>query len=249
LLRQNKNKWIFFGFLFLTFDAAAEAIINVENLRKEDTIGVFHAVSASFNSSQGNDDRNDYSFSYRLDNNSKSLDSFFIFNQSERKRDGVISQESTFIHGRLVFKNDRKADWEMLVQLSENPFKKYKRREVIGGGLRIAVDKNLRIGIQLLKEDEETLDNIVAKTDRLGFYIHDDFKVMENVNFNATLYFQPSVDNFEDDYKASALLAMNFNVNEALSFSIEYAYANDSSPPLNSDKIDESISTSFTYRF
>jgi hypothetical protein len=37
--------------------------------------------------------------------------------------------------------------------------------------------------------------------------------------------------------------------NEALSFSIEYADANNSLPPPNSDRIDKSIITSFRYRF
>ncbi len=49
--------------------------------------------------------------------------------------------------------------------------------------------------------------------------------------------------------KQAPFCLFNFIVNQALNFSIEYAYAHDSMPPINSDKIDESISTKFTYRF
>ena len=248
LQKLSNINWVLFVSL-CTINVSAEAIVNIENLRKEETIGIFQAISTSLDVSRGNQDRDYYSFSYRIDNNSESIDSFMIINKSERQRNGDTTDESTFFHGRLVFKNETRADWELLLQHSENPFKKYKKREVIGGGLRIAVDKNMRLGFQLLREDEETLNNESVQTDRFGFYAHDDFDLMENVNFNATIYFQPAIDKFNDDFKASALLSFNFIVNQALNFSIEYAYAHDSMPPINSDKIDESISTKFTYRF
>ncbi len=121
LQKLSNINWILFVSL-CTINVSAEAIVNIENLRKEETIGIFQAISTSLDASRGNQDRDYYSFSYRIDNNSESIDSFMIINKSERQRNGDTTDESTFFHGRLVFKNETKADWELLLQHSENPF-------------------------------------------------------------------------------------------------------------------------------
>jgi putative salt-induced outer membrane protein YdiY len=246
--KQNKISWLLF-LSFFAINLSSQAIVNIENLRNENMIGVFQTLSASLDASRGNQDRDNYAFSYRVDKNTKSIESFIILNKSERQRNNETSDESTFFHGRLVLRSETKTDFEFLGQISENPFKKYKRRKVFGAGFRIAIDEDIRLGIQFLREDEEDLLSRNITTNRYGFYAHDDFSLMENVSLNATLYFQPAIDDFNNDYKASALLGVDFTVNQALNFSIEYSYARDSMPPINSDKIDEAISTKFIYRF
>ena len=88
-----------------------------------------------------------------------------------------------------------------------------------------------------------------TKTDRLNIYFHDDFEVSENIYFNTTIYVQPSIEDFSDDVKSSAIFALDFEVNEQVTISLQYSRFNDNAPPLNADKMDESISTKFSWNF
>tara|TARA_B100002019_G_C21135030_1_gene530267 strand:+ start:69 stop:818 length:750 start_codon:yes stop_codon:yes gene_type:complete len=227
----------------------ASAIINIEDLRKEGEIGLFQSLSGSVDASRGNRDRDYYTFTYRVDNNSDSLDSFLVISQSERKYIGNVIDESNFFHGRLVFKNDSNLYYELFAQRSENPFRNYRQREVMGLGLRYLINDHARLGLAYINEDEEDLNMINTKTDRLNIYFHDDFEIGENIYFNTTIYIQPSIDDFSDDIKSSAIFALDFEVNEKVTISLQYSRFNDNAPPMNADKMDESISTRFSWSF
>ena len=227
----------------------ASAIINIEDLRKEGEIGLFQSLSGSVDASRGNRDRDYYTFTYRVDNNSDSLDSFLVISQSERKYIGNVIDESNFFHGRLVFKNDSNLYYELFAQRSENPFRNYRQREVMGLGLRYLINDHARLGLAYINEDEEDLNMINTKTDRLNIYFHDDFEIGENIFFNTTIYIQPSIDDFSDDIKSSAIFALDFEVNEKVTISLQYSRFNDNAPPMNADKMDESISTRFSWSF
>ena len=227
----------------------ASAIINIEDLRKEGEIGLFQSLSGSVDASRGNRDRDYYTFTYRVDNNSDSLDSFLVISQSERKYIGNVIDESNFFHGRLVFKNDSNLYYELFAQRSENPFRNYRQREVMGLGLRYLINDHARLGLAYINEDEEDLNMINTKTDRLNIYFHDDFEIGDNIYFNTTIYIQPSIDDFRDDIKSSAIFALDFEVNEKVTISLQYSRFNDNAPPMNADKMDESISTRFSWSF
>ena len=129
---QQLNKALAFAIAFIGMQLSASAIINIEDLRKEGEIGLFQSVSGSIDASRGNRDRDYYTFTYRIDNNSDSVDSFLVMSQSERKYIGNVIDESNFFHGRLVFKNKSKLHYELFAQRSENPFRNYRQREVMG---------------------------------------------------------------------------------------------------------------------
>ena len=99
----------------------------------------------------------------------------------------------------------------------------------------------------LLNEDETDLTGKSKTTERLGFYIHNSFEVAENIFLKPTVYFQPGIDDFENDYKASIILALDFNVNENFKITMQHSSFHDSDPPMLAEKADESISTMFSY--
>ena len=119
----------------------------------------------------------------------------------------------------------------------------------MGLGLRYLINDHARFGFAFINEDEEDLNMINTKTDRLNIYFHDDFEIGENIFFNTTIYIQPSVDDFSDDVKSSAIFALDFEVNEQVTISLQYSRFNDNAPPMNADKMDESISTKFSWSF
>ena len=185
-----------------SFSAFGQAIVNIEDLRREGEVGFFTNISANLYAARGNRDRDYYSAQLRFDNNSTNAESFLILQQSERKSDDKSIDESTFIHGRYILVGDEAVNWELFAQYSENPFRNYKKRSVLGGGLRYELSKSARLGAGLLNEDETDLTGKSKTTERLGFYIHNSFEVAENIFLKPTVYFQPGIDDFENDYKA-----------------------------------------------
>ena len=224
-----------------------QAIVNIEDLRREGEVGFFTNISANLNASRGNRDRDFYSVQLRFDNNSMDAESFLILQQSERKSNDKLMDESTFMHGRYIFVGEEASNWEVFAQYSENPFRNYKKRTVLGGGLRYELSDSARLGVGLLNEDETDLTGKSKTTERLGFYIHNSFEVAENIFLKPTVYFQPGIDDFENDYKASIILALDFNVNENFKITMQYSSFHDSDPPMLAEKADESISTMFSY--
>ena len=129
---QQLNKAFILAIALIGVQAFASAIINIEDLRQEGEIGLFQSISGSVDASRGNRDRDYYTFTYRIDNNSDAVDSFLVLSQSERKYIGNVIDESNFFHGRLVFKNESNLHYELFAQRSENPFRNYRQREVMG---------------------------------------------------------------------------------------------------------------------
>ena len=226
-----------------------QAIVNIEDLRREGEVGFFTSISGSLDASRGNRDRDYYSLQARFDNNSEDAESFLILQQSERKSNDAQIDESTFMHGRYIFVGDAAVNWEIFAQYSENPFRNYKKRSVLGAGLRYELGSLARLGAGLLTEDETDLTNMSKTTERMGFYLHNVYQVAENISFSPTFYFQPSLDDFENDYKASMILALEFKVNENFNIKMQFSSFHDSEPPLLAEKGDESISTMFSYNF
>ena len=249
MLQQiNRVKFFsIFAMCITSFNVLGQAIVNIEDLRREGEVGFFTNISANLNASRGNRDRDFYSVQLRFDNNSEDAESFLILQQSERKSNDKLMDESTFMHGRYIFVGEEASNWEVFAQYSENPFRNYKKRSVLGGGLRYELSDSARLGVGLLNEDETDLTGKSKTTERLGFYIHNSFEVAENIFLKPTVYFQPGIDDFENDYKASIILALDFNVNENFKITMQYSSFHDSDPPMLAEKADESISTMFSY--
>jgi len=249
MLQQiNRVKFFsIFAMCITSLNVFGQAIVNIEDLRREGEVGFFTNISANLNASRGNRDRDFYSVQLRFDNNSEDAESFLILQQSERKSNDKLMDESTFMHGRYIFVGEEASNWEVFAQYSENPFRNYKKRSVLGGGLRYELSDSARLGVGLLNEDETDLTGKSKTTERLGFYIHNSFEVAENIFLKPTVYFQPGIDDFENDYKASIILALDFNVNENFKITMQYSSFHDSDPPMLAEKADESISTMFSY--
>ena len=244
----NKLKYFLILAVFLNSEnAVGQAIVNIEDDRREGEIGFFANIGAKLDASRGNRDRDFYSLKFRFDNNSEAVESFLIFQQSERKSNSKVIDDSTFMHGRYIFVGEKNVNWELFAQYSENPFRNYKKRSVLGGGIRYEISSSARFGGGLLSEDETDLSSLSKTTERFGFYLHNSFSVAENISFSPTIYFQPSINDFENDYKASIILAWIFKVNENLNISMQYSSFHDSNPPMLAEKSDESISTMFSY--
>jgi hypothetical protein len=248
---QTLNKYLVLALTLVIFPSLmkSEAIVNVEDQRKEGEIGFFSSTSIALNGTRGNVHRNFYSINLRFDNNSKDLESFLIMQKTRMKRNQKLMDDSSFVHGRLIFINESKYSTEIFVQQGKNPFRRYAHRNVIGVGTRFALAENSRLGVGVLYEDEEDLQSRSNETERLAVYFHDSFNITENIDFNTTLYYQPSLNEYDDDYKASIIGSFDFTVNQKVKISLVYSGFYDSAPPVGAINHDEQLATKFSYSF
>jgi len=227
----------------------SQSIVNIENLRYSGELGEFKSVGISLNGSRGNEDRDDYKLNLSFTKNNEDIESLLTFNHSERTKGDVLEDKSSFFHGRLLFKSDNLFDYEVYLQSSKNPFQSYKKRDLFGIGLRFDLNEMSKIGLSLLHENEQSLEGINKKTDRVNLYLYKKIKLKNSNFFSASLFYQPSLNEFSSDYKVSALMALNIPLSEKILFEIQVSSALDNDPPDISKKSNHSFTTNFRYVF
>ena len=227
----------------------SQPIVNIENLRHSGEIGEFKSVGLSLNGSRGNEDRDDFKLNLSYTKNNDNIESLITLSHSERTKDDVLEDKSSFFHSRLLFKSDKSYDYELYAQSSKNPFQSYKKRDLLGFGMRFDLSKKSKIGLSLLHEKEESLKGINKETDRINLYLYREIE-LQNDNFLSTSFFyQPSIKELGSDYKISALIALNMPLSEKILIQIQISTAMDNDPPDISKKSNHSFSTNFRYVF
>ena len=227
----------------------SQPIVNIENLRHSGEIGEFKSVGLSLNGSRGNEDRDDFKLNLSYTKNNDNIESLITLSHSERTKDDVLEDKSSFFHSRLLFKSDKSYDYELYAQSSKNPFQSYKKRDLLGFGMRFDLSKKSKIGLSLLHEKEESLKGINKETDRVNLYLYREIE-LQNDNFLSTsLFYQPSIKELSSDYKISALIALNMPLSEKILIQIQISTAMDNDPPDISKKSNHSFSTNFRYVF
>ena len=227
----------------------SQPIVNIEDLRHSGELGIFKSLGINLDSSRGNENRDDFNLTLAFTKNNESIESLFAFNKSERTRDKVTEDESTFGHARILWKLDRAFDFETYIQTTENPFQSYKKRNLIGLGVRFKKLEKYKVGLSIFKEKEETLSGAKKNTERLNMYLHREINFSNKISLDTSLFFQPSTDDPKADYKASLLLSLNVPVSENFNIQVQFSESIDRDPPKPAKESDQSLSTNFIYNF
>ena len=247
-LLQKQSKFFLIFTLFLSSFVYSEAIVNVEDLRRDGEKGFFANISGSLSFSRGNRNRDSFSLQSSLDYNLENLETFFVVKRSQKKINKSNYDSATLAHLRLNFLFDDDPSLEAFVQYSKNPFRKFNKRELIGLGARFNVENNLKAGIGLMNENEEDLLAVIDNTLRITSYIHSEFIVDENIVFDLSAFLQPATSSFSD-FKATLIGQFDFHINENFKISLQYNTFYDSSPPSSAVKKEEGFATVFSYNF
>ncbi|MDA7690624.1 DUF481 domain-containing protein [Gammaproteobacteria bacterium] len=235
--------------LLITANIYSQPIVNIENLRHSGEIGVFKSAGISFNGSRGNEDRDDYSLNFTYVNNNEIIESLFTASKSERTKDDIIEDESSFFHGRLLFKSEKNNNLETYIQSSRNPFQSYKERNLVGLGYRFSISKDQKIGLSIMHEDEHSLDGTTKQVERFNLYFSRVFALEGKNSLSASFFYQPSIKDIDSDYKASGLMTLNLPISENFSLDVQLSSSIDNDPPDLSKKSNHSFSTNFRYKF
>ena len=248
-MRKSINSFLLLLFSFFSSGIYSQAIVDIEQIRKNGEIGIFKSAGLLFANSSGNEDRSDIKLGINYVNNSDTNEFMITINKSERKKDKAIEDEAFFTHIRYLKKlPNNRFDIEGYIQRSENPFQSYSVRDIAGIGIRFKLFQNSKLGVSVLDEKEESLLGIKTQTTRVNFYLSRPFVFAEN-NVNISLFYQPKVTSLSDDYKASLVATYKIEISELFNIKINYSNSIDSMPPDNAGKRDSSISTSFEYKF
>jgi hypothetical protein len=84
-LLQKQSKFTLIFALFLSSFIYSEAIVNVEDLRRDGEIGFFANISGSLSFSRGNRNRDSFSIQSSLDYNVEDLETFFVVKRSQKQ--------------------------------------------------------------------------------------------------------------------------------------------------------------------
>ena len=247
-LLRRQSKFILILTLFSSSFVFSEAIVNVEDLRRDGEKGFFANISGSLSFSRGNRNRDSFSIQSSLDYNIDDLETFFVVKRSQKKINQRNYDSATLAHLRLNFLFDNDPSLETYVQYTKNPFRKFNKRELIGLGARFTLENNFRAGIGVMNEDEEDLLGINDNTLRLSSYVHSEFLITENIVFDLSAFVQPALSSFSD-YKATLIGQFDFHVNDNFKISLQYNTFYDSKPPSNAVKKEEGFATVFSYNF
>ena len=245
---QRPNKFYLLFFLLIPSLIFPEAIVNVEDLRRDGEKGFFANISGSMSFSRGNRNRDSFSIQSSLDYNIDDLETFFVVKRSQKQINKRNYDSATLGHIRLNFLFDNDPSLETFIQYSKNPFRKFNKRELIGLGARFNIENNYKTGIGIMSEDEEDLSGISDNTLRISSYFHSEFLIEESIVFDFSAFIQPALSSFED-YKATLIGQFDFNVNENFKISLQYNTFYDSKPPSNAVKKEEGFATVFSYNF
>ena len=248
MINMHKKIFILLSFIVISF-INASPIVDIENVRQSGEIGTFKNFEFSLNSSRGNEDRDDFDLGIALVNNSSTIEKLLVFERSERTQDEIIEDEATFLHARVLWQSDRKYDFEAYLQSSENPFQSYKRRDLLGVGIRFTELKSIKLGLSLLHENEESLLGNEKSTERFNLFLNRDINFNNDSFLTGSIFFQPSLSDFSNDYKYSISISYNVPVSENFSIKFKVSESFDNDPPDLAEKSDQSLSTSFIYSF
>lgn len=248
MINMHKKIFILLSFIVISF-IDASPIVDIENVRQSGEIGKFKNFEFSLNSSRGNEDRDDFDLGIALVNNSSTIEKLLVFERSERTQDDIIEDEATFLHARVLWQSDRKYDFEAYLQSSENPFQSYKRRDLVGLGIRFTELKSIKLSLSMLYENEESLFGNEKSTERFNLFLNRDISFNNDSFLTGSVFFQPSLSDFSDDYKYSISISYNIPVSENFSIKFKVSESFDNDPPDLAEKSDQSLSTSFIYSF
>ena len=226
----------------------SQPIVDIEELRHSGEIGSFGSAGLKLDSSRGNENRDNLNITLALAKNNQSIESLLVFNKSERSKDSETEAESTFGHARILWKLDQIFDLETYIQTTENPFQSYKKRNLIGIGVRLKDIQKYNLGLSIFKEKEQTLNRISKDTDRLNIYVHRKTTFRNEMSLNTSVFFQPSINELNKDFKASLLLTLNMPISKKFNIQIQFSESIDKDPPDIADESDQLFSTNFIYK-
>ncbi|MCB0389663.1 MAG: DUF481 domain-containing protein [Bdellovibrionales bacterium] len=244
-------------FFTLLLPQLSHAIVNIESLRMQNSEEDFVlSFQISFNKKEGNSNEDKINLIGQTQRRSLNTEHLALINYKFEESQSVRTEDQRLFHYRWGYFLSPKLTLESYIQWQEDHFKHLNFRGLWGLGVRHKVleQMNLKfnVGYGLFRSKEEYESNAkqtdIEWTTRVNTYFSTFLILMENVNLESILYFQPSI-NLIKDYRIHWLNQINFNVNQHLTWLISYEKNLDNQPPEGIKKTDHEYGTALKIKF
>lgn len=246
--------------LLLGWTAAAHAIVDIEAMRVgESPQGYSGTLNASITGESGYTDKISTSSGARLQWHSGIITNFAIFRYDYAETSGVSDTNYLLLHVRHIHEVTKKTAYEGFMQAERNEFARLSFRGLIGGGVRLTLNKmagvkSLHLGLggfyshEKLTSEPGTTDSGIQNLWRLSTYLNYVRQFNEQVKMLSTTYYQPALEDF-GDYRMLEEASLSVKMTDTLNLKLSLDLTHDSRPPQTVKKTDIIYSTGVEYSF
>ena len=221
----------------MQIELLSSQVVNIENKRiYDDTSGASGSIDASFSGMKTKDLLINVFFRPRIQYKTLKHYYLIISDIMYSKGGDRVYSNSGLLHFQYAYRLKGPLKWENYFQSQYNHLLNQKSRVILGTGLRLKCYDNkgykFFTGISAFIEREEMIDaNIVKNDARLSNYISWYFDPKKHYFFSGVIYFQPSIQNF-NDLRIMGQYSVNFHFTKRTDFKVEFTHFYDSNPLL-----------------
>lgn len=245
------------GLASLIISQSALAIVNIENLRMDETqAGWGTSTTLGANGKRGNTEEDNLSITggiQHISDNLKRRD-LLLYDAGQSQSKGETYSESYFAHYRHTEQLSHKWAWETFLQHESEPLSNDSLRNLVGMNARYRLNVfpfNGFGGIGLMYEERsiELLGEKIEDTGtRFNFYLDSKYQLSDNTDWKISLYAQPKTDDFSN-LRTVTSTGLTTRINSVFAFTLDAAYTHDSEPLTDQENYDFSYTTGINIRF
>jgi putative salt-induced outer membrane protein YdiY len=245
-------KWIL-SFFILSAASAANAFINIEEIRLQNNQGISGSTNLQLSGQSGNTQKLVTDLTtlnlYREDKWEYILLGKYRYGESQHIKD---THEGN-LHARITRVASDVLSHEGFAQTEFSQFKQLKRRDIVGGGERIKIFRNDNISLYVGTGGfyEHRLFNRIPwseETIRGNFYLANAYKIEKGPTFSVTVYYQPS---FKDlgDYRVQLDSGITVPMIKKINLIVDFNLQKDSRPAEGVKSTDLTYLTGFSWSY
>jgi putative salt-induced outer membrane protein YdiY len=247
-------KWLssFFLFIFFQYPIFSQ-VVNIENKRfLNDTNGWVGRVDFGFNLTQNTQQIITFNNSVRAQYQ-KNKSRFLILNELNFiQAAGKDFVNSGFQHFRYSYKVKERITAESFVQTQYNPILRLNLRFLIGAGPRFKLIKKERFKLYAatlyMYEYEEILKSATNYDHRLSSYVTFAWSISKQMEWTATTFYQPNIQNFSD-YRIAHDGALEIAISKHFSFLLNTNVLFDTKQPEGIPELTYTIKNGVSFKF
>ncbi len=243
--------------LFVAFPAAA--VVNIENMNAQPTrIGWSGMAEAALEARYGNSEREALKLGGRADWFSGEDTAFLVAGYDYGESKNVKDADSLFLHGRYIDAQTRLMSYEAFVQHEQNEFRRLKRSDLAGVGVRFVTDDDVArlqntFAVGLFHSDElvEGLDGEADESETAiygNLYWVFKWQMNDNASLANTIYYQPAIKG-DNDVHLLNMFALQVRIDGRLYLKLSLDVNHDSDPPSGVEKTDTRLLSGISYEF
>lgn len=227
------------AFIAMLASFPAQAIINIEELRMDETQpGWASSSTLAFNGQRGNTDEDKFTLNGGIQWNRDDLQvrNLMLFTVNRSQAHGTTFSEDYFGHLRHTRQLNDVVAWELFTQYQEEPLNDSYRRRLAGTNARFPVEQPFihgYFGAGVMYEERRVIANDSAPVERddlrFNFYLNSKYELSDNAELALSFYLQPAVDNLAD-LRSIVNLGVTSRVTRLFSLTFDLSYSSESEP-------------------